>query len=270
MKKLLLAGLVLAGVSAFGAIDVAFSNIVGVVRVMSTNKYTLVSVPFGAVGMNLANANETISNLVQTLNFDVRDKIQIYSDQGNVMFSWSLNKNRVWAPMMSSFIGEDGELVEYTPESAAATRVERGWALRVYRRTPTYADGSPKPFYLIGQYDSLHGERVLPAGTKLVCKKSLVSFPGVGAFELSSIQEGVCADDRIFLENDASQREYSPVLEEDGRWSWGYSVTKKTTKIVGGRPKTVTVTERVTTDSVVPCGAGFWYYSFGGAPVIRW
>lgn len=270
MKKLVVAVVALAGVTAFGAIDVAFSNIVGVVRVMSTNKYTLVSVPFGAVGLNLADANETISNLVQTLNFNMNDKVQVYSDEGNVMFSWSLNKKGVWAPMKSNWVNSLGMETNSAPEAANAARIGRGCALRIYRRDPIYSDGSPKPFYLIGQYDSLHGERKLARGSQLKPRRSLVSFPGIGTFDINSIQEGVNAHDTLMVEAGNSFTTYSPSIDDKGHVSWGYNKETVVTKKIGSKTITMKSFVRVTDDTILPCGIGFWYVSAGGEPIIRW
>ena len=270
MKKILVVGMAMAGVTAFGAIDVAFSNIVGVVRVMSTNKYTLVSVPFGAVGLDLANPDVTVSNLVQTLNFDMNDKVQVYSDEGNVMFSWSLNKKGVWAPMKSNWVNALGMETNSAPEAANAARIGRGWALRIYRKTPTYSDGSPKPFYLIGQYDSLHGERQLAKGSLIKPRRSLVSFPGIGTFDINSIQEGVNENDSLMVDAGDSFTIYSPSIDDKGHVSWGYNKEIVVVRKVGPRTVTTRSMVRVTDDTILPCGIGFWYVSVGGEPIIRW
>lgn len=271
-------GMVMAGVTAFGAIDVAFSNIVGVVRVMSTNHYTLVSVPFGAVGMDLENASITLEKLVQMVNLGRNDRMELYSEAGDMMNAWQINRKGVWAPINGSYIDETGKRIDITLDPADVQRVDRGWALRIYRNTPTDADGNALPIYLIGQYDKLHGERKLRKGNWIIPRKSLVSFPGIRPFDLSTIQEGVYVgnteaySDEISLITDGAPIAYLPHLDVDGKTIiWGHYVeTVKWVKDKRGNlveKKTRTWQED---DTIVPLGMGFWYISRGGEPVVKW
>lgn len=275
MKKIVLAFVALAGMTAFGAIDVAFSNIVGVVRVMSTNHYTLVSVPFGAVGMDLEQASITLEKLVQLVNLGRYDRMELYSEEGDMMNAWQVNRKGVWAPVNGVYIDETGKEIEINLKPADEQRVDRGWAMRIYRNTPTDADGNALPIYLIGQYDQLHGERKLRKGNWITPRKSLVSFPGIRQFDLDTIQEGVFGDndpaakdgigDEIDLITDGSPITYR---YRDGHWC--YQKTTVTTVKKNGKKVSVTTTEWVAGETLIPQGTGFWYKSRGGEPVIRW
>lgn len=268
-------GMVMAGVTAFGAIDVAFSNIVGVVRVMSTNHYTLVSVPFGAVGMDLENASITLAKLVQMVNLGRNDRMELYSEAGDMMNAWQINRKGVWAPINGSYIDETGKRIDITLDPADVQRVDRGWALRIYRNTPTDADGNALPIYLIGQYDKLHGERKLRKGNWIIPRKSLVSFPGIRQFDLDTIQEGVLGDndpeardgegDEIDLITDGTPIVYH---YRDGHWCYQKTVTTYVER--KGRLVPVITSEWVQGDTIIPQGIGFWYVSRGGEPVVRW
>lgn len=271
MKKILVVGMAMAGVTAFGAIDVAFSNIVGVVRVMSTNKYTLVSVPFEAVGLGLEKSEISLSNLVQNINFSTSDRVQLYSPAGNVMYSWTLNPKGVWTPVGGYYTDAEGNEVKYTPDKANLQAMTKGYALRIYRKKPTAADGSPLPFFLVGQYSALSGSRQIEAGNKIVTKMSLVSFPGIRPFDLNTIQEGVDKDDSIIFTDDVAPLTYTPKLEENGKWSWGYDVSWYE-EVPGprGMPVLVKRVSRKTDDTIVPVGVGFWYASRGGSPTVKW
>ena len=121
------------------------------------------------------------------------------------------------------------------------------------------------------QYSALSGSRQIEAGNKIVTKMSLVSFPGIRPFDLNTIQEGVDKDDSIIFTDDVAPLTYTPKLEENGKWSWGYDVSWYE-EVPGprGMPVLVKRVSRKTDDTIVPVGVGFWYASRGGSPTVKW
>lgn len=279
-KSILLAFLLSVGLSSFGVegtIDYAFSNIVGVVKVISTNHYTIVSVPFGAVNQYV-NVDEplSLSNLVQIVNIENKDELHLLTDDGAYFLTWRYKESKGvpvgWLPVRKSVVDSWGIKRDLTPTNSSAQKVGIGWALRLYRQTPTNADGTAKPFYLIGQHINTSGSRQVKAGTDKKLVSSLISFPGIEPFDLNTIQdEGsavVNASDDIWILDDGDGRHYTPVRGGDGKWKWGYYQKIVIGKLPNGVALTQTV--RVEDDTLIPRGQGFVYQSFGGNPIIRW
>ena len=289
MKKLILTVAALVGVSAFGAtIDVAYSNIVGVIRVTSPYHNTLVSVPFNAVTFDEGERRaQTVSNLVQQVNLLSGDRLQLYNSDGDIMYSWRLAEG-LWRPVPIWYYDEEGNYCHRDPDPADLKRVNLGWAFKLYRQQPVDDNGKALPFYLIGEYVEMSGERVLEVGSSRSPKKSLVSFPGISTFDLNTIQEGVYLGsgtdykgcDEISVITDENQRSYVPRLV-DGKIKWGYYVSVDVVKQTPFGPITKKESVFKDDDNILPRGSGFWYYSRGldaavpgqenvPAPTIRW
>ena len=288
MKKLILTVAALVGISAFGAIDVAYSNIVGVIRVTSPYHNTLVSVPFNAVTFDEGERRaQTVSNLVQQVNLQSGDRLQLYNSDGDMMYSWRLVEG-VWTPVRISYYDEDGNYHSEVPDSANLKRVNLGWAFKLYRQQPVDDNGKALPFYLIGEYVEMSGERVLEVGSSRSPKKSLVSFPGISTFDLNTIQEGVYLGsgtdntgcDEISVITDENQRSYVPRLV-NGKIKWGYYVVEEKIKKTPRGDMVTLVNVFKDDDNILPRGSGFWYFSRGldaavpgqenvPAPTIRW
>ena len=178
--------------------------------------------------------------------------ILIIFDNGEYK-SWKLEGSS-WTPI--TIVTADSPAGTNTTAGAANATLARGQGIWLHRQSPTDGSGNAKPFYLYGQYTSAAASTSVSAN-----ETKLLANPNPGAsFSFSSIPSPG-GDDKIIVSGAGVPKVYT---YKDS--AWGYD--KTTTETVHGL--TVQSKERVTNESSVGAGEGFWYKSAGGSPTINW
>ena len=158
MKKLiLLSTVVAAGVVLAG--DVETSNSYGVLPVTTSQKATMVAVPFVGDGANIS-----INQMVKAANLNTGDKIFALPSGNNVYQVWELNNiggSLSWTPCVGVSVGEG---TQFTAPSAAGTTIARGQAFWLVRGSATATT-----FYVMGIGDTTAADpTTLSTGWNLV------------------------------------------------------------------------------------------------------
>ena len=179
MKKFLSIALCAAAVSAFAASTEAVLGQVGVTKIDSGLKNTIVAVSYddlaGGSGM-------VVSNLVKTTNLTVGDQLAIFNN--GEYTTWTLRQNgtdgpKYWEKNEKAFkVGADGKLTVESGEAASDVTQVVGTGIWLIRQNPT-KNGNAVPFYIYGK----------PSTAKTVSTKSnawnLVGNPGQSAVPIT-------------------------------------------------------------------------------------
>ena len=235
---------------------VATTNQFGLLKVLSTNADTVVSAPWVALDANVEDpAAMNVAKLVKTTNLTAGD-VLIFFDGTNYK-SWVLNSGRTeWEPI--NVVASDSPLGVALTGGAASTTIVRGQGVLLHRQNPKDGSGNAIPFYLYGQYTSAPATTTVAAGATM-----LLANPNPAAsFNFSEITPA--AGDKIIVTGSSIPKVYT--YEND---AWGYEKTEVTTAY-GLQVQSKT---RVTNESSVEAGKGFWYKrpsSGSGDVTINW
>lgn len=245
----------LASAAAFAETSATTANVIGVLRVDSSAKRTIVAVPWVAAGV--AAGDIKVTDLVKTSNLTDGDQLHYYN--GSTFDSWVLvagesGQASVWQAAVS--VKGSGEAEENA--SPDVQGLPRGGAILLDRKTPS------APFYLQGQVGTTDiASEVIAAGTEAAPVYSLIAPPKVqneATFALSSLKftGTIGAKDRIFI--------YLPSGEtkecQFRSGAWQYNTWAADTD---GWMK------ESWTSATIPTGTGFWYVSTTATPpTIEW
>ncbi len=224
-------------------------NTAGALRVATDDPCAIVAVPWTALSPSGQNPIAA-GNLIRTMNLTTGDKLHVY-DKANARYrSWQLRDNGQWEALGTYLLSSDGQVSWESAGKPEATTVPRGSGAWLERQN------AEPHVYLVGQYDASEVETQLSGGW------NLVGSPTTSAFNLADIvpQEG----DGIVVSTAAEPRN---MTYADG--NWGY--IKNTVVEFAGRKFVKPV--RVTDDSVIPAGVGFWYIrseDAAGTATIDW
>lgn len=229
MKKLIALFCVASAVTAFADTPAVSDNVFGVLRVDSTSAQTIVSIPWAEAGtgdpIKVKDAIKT-TNLTKGTNEDGAGGDQLYLYSNGSYKLWQLNKDDVWVGA-TPVAGDD----QYTAIAGSDTdTLSRGDALILVRKNPTNGDGSAKPFYLYGQYESVEDlETKLPAKAFSLIAPPKTEADTDGNIKLSDAKwNNITPNDHIILpsglqldwENgEWGKRTYSGSEDWDGTWS---------------------------------------------------
>ena len=163
----------LASAAAFAETSATSANVIGVLRVDSSAKRTIVAVPWVAAGV--AAGDIKVTDLVKTSNLTEGDELHYYKGNGS-FDSWSLDAQKSWQP--ANQVTENGNSEK--SDSPEVQCLARGGALILIRKTPGAC------FYLCGQAtDVAAGATNLGgAGTKAAPVYSLIAPPKAQAAEI--------------------------------------------------------------------------------------
>ena len=215
---------------------------------------TIVAVPWGKLEP-YGDDEIAVSNLVKTANLTTGDKLHVYDTTAKLFRSWSLDANGAWKSLKTYKIGTNGTEVDVAGAAEVYT-VKRGSGVWLERQD------TEKPYFLYGQVETTDVSTPITAGTYNKPSHQLVAPTGIVDFDLNDITTGVDANDRIVVPTDGEPKVYNFV---DG--AWGYTITngyKKLGSVLLPKLK------RVTDDTTIKAGTGFWYISEGGSPTIEW
>lgn len=269
MKIALLLSVPLVSASVFAAATTQSSNTFGLLRVDSTQKQTIVCVPWVA-----ASATDDqpipVTDIVKTANLEAGDDLYWYDPQNKGYSGWRLEMIEgllKWQPM--TVVGE-GNKISLTA-GAADARLARGNAIILVRQNPTDNEGKAKPFYLLGQVASSSGS----------VENTLVS----GAYSLLAPPIATSADSFDLNDNTkvtwgTSGGQYKPnandviiVPDSDVTLSWNSATGKWGTgkRTWDDKLKKIVFSWDETPNTKIKSGCGAWYVNGGTSDVkVYW
>ena len=222
MKKLLSAAV--AAVSIAAMADINYSPTIGVTQITTTNKNTIVAVPFTSLAGDTA---ISVKDLVCTNGIDVGSWIYVFKD--NSYKAWQL-ADTGWAAATTAVEGDSG----YSIPVAGDENVASPGAIWVILKDAPQT-GTPKSIYIYGNYTNQATQVTVAAGNNLIANP-LQSDANITIANPAAL-------DQIIVPNDGSPEMYS--YTKKGKW----------VKVEG-----LTRTEGTPT---VKAGQGFWYFSKG-------
>ena len=234
------------------ATDVMTTDTVGWIKVTSTAKSTIVSVPWVQVGGN--GDSVQVAKLVKTDTLTADAGVMLYYYDGAKYWAWALQTvsgDKKWVPATISSASNGVTTNNESPSDSYA--LPRGKALFVYRPNGS-TDGD---IYLYGQYTS----ESMAAVSTIADGYTLLGNPTAAAYDLNSatMTGTPNAGDRIQVPGDdgAIAVEY---YYDSATSKWGYM--KAGTSIIPGIPGPRTFSN----EALIPAGRGVWYKSAGGSP----
>lgn len=245
----------LASAAAFAETSATTANVVGVLRVDSSAKRTIVAVPWVAAGVDAGNIK--VTDIVKTSNLTVGDTLSYYND--GTFDTWELVAGTggaapAWATVNQvSKSGETG-----TSEDPAVQTLPRGGALILVRQDAT------KPFYLQGQYSSatMENQTLANGGSKAAPVYSLIAPPAVQNVDVNTATwANVGANDQLVIQGVDGQS--TTCVWREGQWQT-YSWVEQDGLKVLQYSKTV---------PSILAGTGFWFVSQTSGetqPTVRW
>lgn len=230
MKLRSMIGFCALAIAAFGL----ESNVCGLMNVPSTEKTTMIAVPWVTVGGTADTMK--IANLVKADTLTAGDELYYYD--GTTYYCWKL-QDGVWTPTTTA--SQAGTFTAPGADYAIA----RGKGLFLVRQDAT------KEIWLYGQNSTDAVSVTVTANAY-----NMIANPNTSDYDLNTKGVTGAAGDQIIL--------------ADGKiYNWNGTKakwTKTVTKTVGDKTVKSTSTEGVT----IPAGQGAWYASKGGAPTIAW
>ena len=238
MKKLISAIAVVAAASVALA-DGASANVLGVLRVDSAEKQTIVAVPWVSASASGGSAI-SVADIVKTDNLAAGDRLCAY--ENGAYKAWILANEGgtlVWESANNVTVGGST-----ASEGAANATIARGDALLLIRDNPGPC------FFLVGQYTSAAaGTVTLPAGAW-----SLVAPPSTVDFNLNDATwSSPNSADRITIKNAAGNMVRMKYDSASGKWQ--------------GRDMSNPSSTWSAAAAVVPAGCGAWYQNAGASAV---
>ena len=155
MKKLLSAAV--AAVSIAAMADINYSPTIGVTQITTTNKNTIVAVPFTSLAGDTA---ISVKDLVCTNGIDVGSWIYVFKD--NSYKAWQL-ADTGWAAATTAVEGDSGYSIPATGDENVASP----GAIWVILKDAPQA-GTPKSIYIYGNYTNQATQVTVAAGNNLI------------------------------------------------------------------------------------------------------
>lgn len=224
------------------------ANVIGLLRVDSTNAETFVAVPWLGAGTG----DIKVADLIKTTNLTVGDELYAYI--GGSFNKWTLSAEKEWSP--SSVVSQDGPASMSAGASEQA--LSRGKGVLLVRHAPI-ADS----FYIFGQVATgATAATEVAAGSANAPAYTMIAPPVVADVadlnDIMAYSSAPDAADRILV---ASPRGGGLAIEyKYVNGKWGKDVQNPTQPWL----------KAFTPGLKIPAGQGAWYVSKGGSPIITW
>ena len=225
---------------------VASENTIGVLKVESSAKSTVIAVPWESLAAD--GEDITVSDLVRTATLSEGDELKVYDTATGKYRAWTLNGSKEWAPI--PVVGGASS------EEAGDSTIARGSGVWLTRTDTT------QPIYLVGEVAEQSTTTTIAGANEEKPTWNLVAAPTVESVDLNEKFPDANEGDVVLVPTDGAPKRYT---YKDG--SWGYddyvtTVNKKGIEVV----KVV----RNTNVTNVPIGTGFWYMNAGDAKNVEW
>ncbi len=256
MKKILPLLLATMAASAFADETSASINTLGVLRVDSPLKSTIVAVPWVKLSGTGTDAALSVADYVKTENLTAGDHLYVYDASTEKYKVWVL-ANGAWTPTATV---DDTTMQIDTAPDADKQNLPLASALWLERKNPTSGDPAvPVPFYLAGQVPLVAGTHPIMTGTADKPVWNLVANASDSAMSLASITGGGDADEIYLVNDDAAPSKYT---KKNGVWG-AYRYVERTPE--SGKYVRQFV---AATDNLIAPGTGFWYVSKSSTPPV--
>ncbi len=243
-KSLIIAGALAVTAPLFGQTVVSGSNEFGILKVTTTTKNTIVSVPWVECGTTTEEAVK-VANLVMTTNLGEGDSLYVY--QSGKWYNFKLNADKTgWTDATTSTMDEGTHTVTENDVALSC-----GTALILSRANA----GSSLDFYLYGQVPTS-----IPTMT--------VAGGGSYANPVFTLLANPTANDlsMVALNSFGNVRDEIRIPDDNG----GSDVYTKAASTWKKRNSNGTFSD-VTDADKIPAGKGFWYINKGtGSVTITW
>ena len=232
--------------AAVTASAVTSSNTCGLMNVPSTDKITMIAVPW----VTVLGEGDTmkVANLVKTDTLTAGDELYYYD--GATYYRWTLTDG-VWTPSATTK-SEGGQSVTVQAPDADYG-IARGKGLFLVRKDTT------KEIWLYGQYSSAAVSVTPAAGRADAPAYTMIANPNAAAYDLNAKGVAGAAGDQILLGDGVT-------LYTRGASQWTKTVVVE--KTIG--TKKIQVKSQSAEGVTIPAGQGAWYVSKGGSPTIAW
>lgn len=222
---------------AAGALSAATSaqsdNVIGVLRVDSTEKQTVVAIPWVAAGVNAGSIH--VTDIVKTSTLTAGDQLFAYDNENKAYKCWALDANKVWQP---SQVVTASSVLPAAGTPAADAALTRGNAIVLVRQQPK----NPGYFFVQGQVAASGDvENTLPAGVD-----SLLAPPSATATDLND-------SNAVVWGLGSGDHTKDRILYKDANGAL------RTAKLVEGAWKVFDTSTREWVGAEIPAGQGAWY-----------
>lgn len=234
-------------------VKVRSENTIGVMKVQSAAKDTILAVPWESLSAEGEDKGITVDNLVRTATLTAGDQIKAWDASTQTFKAWTLDDDGSWTP---DTVVSPGAVDPGT--DADAFTIPRGAGVWLTRNTDT-----TQPIYLVGGVATTEA-----AETPVEDGWNLVASPKTEKVDVKDIAADV--KDQVVIPTEHAPKN----ITHDGV-GWGYDVINlepETITIGGMTFSVIGSTTRKYTDTNVPVGTGFWYIKGAGsyAESIKW
>lgn len=234
MKKLLSIAFASLAVAAMAEGETQFSPVIGVTKITTTNKLTIISVPFASLN---GGGNISVKDLVSGKGLPNNTWAYVFAD--NAYTAWQYTTSGGWVGAMGG-----SNLGVETPAAATESQTIASPGA-IWIQLPD-APSTSQDIYIIGNFDTPPTSQTLIAGSNLVANP----LQSGGKIAIETAVSG----DQIVIPNDVSPETFLC------RTKSGHPVWVQDGAIVD------------LTNKVIPAGQGFWYIRKAGAAnaTISW
>lgn len=225
---------------------VASENTIGVLKVESSAKSTVIAVPWESLAAD--GQDITVSDLVRTATLTEGDELKVYDTATGKYRAWTLNGSKEWEPM--TVVGGASS------EEAGDSTIARGSGVWLTRTDTT------KPIYLVGEVAEQTTTTTIAGANEEKPTWNLVAAPTVEAVDLNEKFPAANEGDVVLVPTAGAPKRYT---FKDGAWGYDEYVTTVNKKGVA-----VVKVVRNTDVTNVPIGTGFWYMNAGDAKNVEW
>lgn len=237
------------------ATDVMTTDTVGWIKVTSTAKSTIVSVPWIQVGSDAASVQ--VAKLVKTDSLTADGGVMLYYYDGTKYWAWALttvSNVKTWVP--ATIISESNGVTTNNQSPDDDYALPRGKALFVYRPNGS-TDGD---IYLYGKYTSAE----MTAVATVANGYTLLGNPTAAEYNLNSATMTGTPNEGDRIQVPGNDGAIAVEYYYDSTTSkWGYM--KAGESIIPGIPGP----RSFSNEAMIPAGRGVWYKSAGGSPTFK-
>ena len=225
---------------------VASENTIGVLKVESSAKSTVIAVPWESLAAD--GQDITVSDLVRTATLSEGDELKVYDTATGKYRAWTLNESKEWEPI--PVVGGASS------EEAGDSTMARGSGVWLTRQD------TEKPIYLVGEVAEQSTTTTIAGANEEKPTWNLVAAPTVEAVDLNEKFPDANEGDVVMVPTETAPRRYT---YENG--SWGYTDYEE---VKTARGIKVVKPVRKTDVTEVPAGTGFWYSNAGEEKDVEW
>lgn len=203
MKKLLLIAIASLAVAAMAEGETQFSPVIGVTKITTTNKLTIISVPFASLD---GGGPISVKDLVSGKGLDDNTWAYVFANNSYTAWNYTAKDGWVGAVQASDTLGVNTEAAQNNQTIASPG------AIWIDLPSAPVA-GTPKDIYIIGNYDNPPTSQAIVAGNNLVANplqgNATFAFTGTPA-----------KGDVVIIQCDNLPERYTYTIPRQGETGW--------------------------------------------------